>query len=515
MKNSRNKSTWFATRSVASWIAVLIATGCTNTNWQNHSHLEVPSAPQPAPAQVAIASETAAPQISTSAQSEFVESTNSLLRLTKSMPAEISLGSEFVVELTITAQGHASNVVVRDSLPAGASYVRSEPAATIAGNQLTWNLGNLEAGQLVKGKVWFKADKEVTWTSSATITGDSRASVPTVAGHPVLAIDYRGPTNAVLGTEVTYNTIVKNTGTAGARNVIVTNLVPAGFSHSSGRNEIRFEVGDLAPGQAKPLAVTFKANQRGKICSTATATSSNADQVSAEACTVILVPRLKVEMSGTKEQILGRNADFEIVVTNTGDTTLNNVVITDIAPAETAIVAAPGARIEGNQATWTIAELKSGAKVTQTIKLTSRAAGPHCSTVTASSGGLNDSAKACTLWKGIPAVNLEVVDEPDPIQIGESTTYTIKVTNQGFADINNLKIRADFGEEVAPVSSPQGTVNGRTVTFPVVAKLGAKQVLTFTITVKGVSVGDSRNKITLTAGELKSPVTDEESTTIY
>lgn len=515
MNESRNKSTWSATNWVALWIAALIATGCTNTHWRNQSQLEVPPAPQPTPAQAAPAAETAATQPSASAQSEFVESANGLLRLTKSMPAATSLGSEFSVELTITAQGGASNVVVRDVVPAGASYVRSEPAATVAGNQLSWNLGSLEAGQMIKGKVWLKADKEVTWTSSTTITGDSPAGGQTIAGHPKLAIEYRGPTNAVLGAEVTYHIIVKNTGTAGARQVIVTNPVPAGFSHSSGRNEIRFEVGDLAPGQSKPLAVTFKANQRGKICHTATATSGNADQVSAEACTVILVPRLKVEMSGTKEQILGRNADFEIVVSNTGDTTLNNVLVTDTAPTETAIVAAPGARIEGNQATWTIAELKSGAKVTQTIKLTSRAAGPHCNAVTASSGGLNDSAKACTLWKGIPAVLMEVVDDPDPIQIGESTTYTIKVTNQGFADINNLKVLAGFDEEVAPVSSPQGTVNGRAVTFPVVAKLGAKQVLTFTITVKGVSVGDSRNKITLTAGELKSPVTDEESTTIY
>jgi uncharacterized repeat protein (TIGR01451 family) len=92
-----------------------------------------------------------------------------------------------------------------------------------------------------------------------------------------------------------------------------------------------------------------------------------------------LVSGLKVENTGTKEQILGRNADYEIVVSNTGDTTLGNVVVSDTARG-TAIVAAPGATLSGNKATWTIAELKPRPKVTQTIKLTHRKWPAHTAT---------------------------------------------------------------------------------------------------------------------------------------
>jgi uncharacterized repeat protein (TIGR01451 family) len=224
---------------------------------------------------------------------------------------------------------------------------------------------------------------------------------------------------------------------------------------------------------------------------------------------------LKVEKTGTKEQILGRNADYEIVVSNTGDTTLNNVVVSDNAPGETSIVGAPGATLAGNKATWTIASLAPGAKQNHTVRLTSKVAGTHCNTVTASSGNLSDSAKACTLWKGIAAVLLEVVDDPDPIQVGETTTYTIKVTNQGFADIHNVKIVANFADLITPVSTAQGSISGKTANFPTVATLAAKQVVTYTITVKGATAGDSRNKITLTCEELKTPVEEEESTTVY
>ena len=33
--------------------------------------------------------------------------------------------------------------------------------------------------------------------------------------------------------------------------------------------------------------------------------------------------------------------------------------------------------------------------------------------------GLKDSAQACTVWKGVTGVLLEMVDDPDPIQVGE------------------------------------------------------------------------------------------------
>jgi uncharacterized repeat protein (TIGR01451 family) len=438
-----------------------------------------------------------------------------LIRLAKSMPAEASLGGEFMAELTITASGCAANVVVRDTVPAGASYVRSEPAATVEGNELVWKIGNMDAGQTIKGKVWFKAEKEGTLVNCASVSADPRVCGATFVGKPALAIEKTGPETATLGSDVTYNIVVKNTGTAIARGVVVTDPVPTGMSHSSGKSELSFDVGDIAPGQSRPLAVTFKANQRGKVCNTATANSSNAGKVSDDACTVVMVPGLKVEKTGTKEQILGRNADYLITVSNTGDTTLNNVVVSDTAPAETSIVAAPGATLSGNRATWTIAELKPGAKVTQTLKLTSKVAGNHCNKVTASVGSLSDSAQACTLWKGIAAILLEAVDDPDPIQVGENTTYTIRVTNQGFADIHNMKIVVTCDDQITPVSTPQGSISGKTVTFPVVATLPAKQMTSYSVIVKGAKAGDSRNKIVLTCDELTSSVEETESTTVY
>ena len=150
------------------------------------------------------------------------------------------------------------------------------------------------------------------------------------------------------------------------------------------------------------------------------------------------------------------------------------------------------------------------------VVLTSPQAGKTCNTASITSAqGLRDSAEACTVWKGISAVLLEVIDEPDPLQIGETTLYTIKITNQGNADLTNINTVAQYQKEVTPTSSQGGTVDGKTVKFPMVTRLGAKQTITYTITGKAVEIGDHRLVVTLTEDNLLSPVKEEESTRVY
>ncbi len=60
----------------------------------------------------------------------------------------------------------------------------------------------------------------------------------TFVGKPVLAIAKSGPEMAQVGSDVTYNIVVSNTGTAVAREVVVTDTIPDGLSHSSGQSQL-------------------------------------------------------------------------------------------------------------------------------------------------------------------------------------------------------------------------------------------------------------------------------------
>jgi uncharacterized repeat protein (TIGR01451 family) len=80
---------------------------------------------------------------------------------------------------------------------------------------------------------------------------------------------------------------------------------------------------------------------------------------------------------------------------------------------------------------------------------------------------------ACdTVVTGISALLLENADDPDPVGVGESTVYTVKVTNQGTADDTNVRLVVEFPAELDPVTaSDAGEVAGKTVTFYMISGL--------------------------------------------
>ena len=71
----------------------------------------------------------------------------SLVRLTKSAPAEASLGEVYKNTLTATAKrNNLATLTITDKLPAGAEFVKAEPAAQVSGNTLTWTFSNVAEG---------------------------------------------------------------------------------------------------------------------------------------------------------------------------------------------------------------------------------------------------------------------------------------------------------------------------------------------------------------------------------
>src|SRR5262245_29649873 len=274
-----------------------------------------------------------------------------------------------------------------------------------------------------------------------------------------------------------------------ARDVVVTDTIPEGMSHSSSQRTLTFNVGELGPNQSRQIPVTLKATAKGKHCNVAQVNTSNAGKAESQACTEVLVPGLKIEKSTSDKQLLiNRTASYDIVVSNTGDVPLTGVVVTDTAAAETSIVSAEGGSVSGNTATWNVGQLGVGQKRTLNLRIASKTPGRFCNTANVTSTqGLKDSSQACTEWIGVTGVLVEVVDDPDPIQVKETTTFTIRVTNQGTTTaIQDLTIKAFFPEETTPITASNGgTVSGKNVTWPVVSSLPARQSVTYTIQARG------------------------------
>jgi uncharacterized repeat protein (TIGR01451 family) len=444
-----------------------------------------------------------------------------LVNLLKKAPPMVSVGDTFTYELQAAATCDVADATVVDTVPAGASFVSSEPAAVQDAGKLTWKLGNMARGETRAIKVTLKADKEGELVDCATVSAIPRVCVSTVVGRAQLVLKKTGPEMAQLGQNVTYTVTVQNTGNTLARNVVVTDPVPEGFSSATGQKELSFNVGDLPAGASKPLQVTLRADKRGKICNKALATSGNAGKAESEVCTTIVQAGIKIEKkTDNAELFINRAGAYDIVVSNTGDVDLTGVVVTDTAAPETVIAAAEGATVTGSTATWNLGTLKAGEKKNLTVKILSKVPGRFCDTASVTCAqGLKDSAQACTLWKGVTGVLLEMVDDPDPIQVGETSKYTVRVTNQGSTmDISDLNIVTTLPAELDVVPgtvSDGGVVNGKTITWPAVPRVAPKAFVVRTYVAKAVKAGDARSKVAITTSMRKEPIEKFESTTVY
>lgn len=433
-----------------------------------------------------------------------------------SMPKEVTLGEEFTYEIKVSAMQSLGNVMVSDSLQNGAAYVGGEPKATVDGDHLRWNLGDLDKGQTATIRAVVKPSKEGTLSSCATVSADPRACATIFVGKAALSCDLSAQESSVVGAAVTFTYTVANKGSMAAKNVRAIVQLPDGLISVTDQRQISIEVGDLAPNETKKITGAIKGLQKGKFTATIKTTSNNAGECEANFALNVLQPALKFTMDGMKEQFLTRVTNYKLVVSNVGDTPITNIAVTDTVPPDTTVASAEGGSVNGSQVVWNVGTLQPGEEKTLPLGLTSTVPGSHCNSakVVYTEGAPLD-AQACTTWSGLGALGVEFRDDPDPIRIDEETLYTVHVTNQGTADLNNIKTFAVFDAPNAPVSASAGTVDGQKVTFPSVAKLGPKESFSYTVRVKGVKAGNALNKVTISSDEFPQPVVTEESLRVF
>ena len=131
--------------------------------------------------------------------------------MNKTMPPEVAMGSEFTTELHLVAQACAANVVVRDTVPDNAGYVRSEPSATADGKQLSWPIGNLEAGDARDIKLVLKAEQEGTIVDCASVSADPRTCAATKVVKANMQLTKTAPAEVVICDPIPMTLTVKNT----------------------------------------------------------------------------------------------------------------------------------------------------------------------------------------------------------------------------------------------------------------------------------------------------------------
>lgn len=442
-----------------------------------------------------------------------------LVNVSKKLPKLLELGQDMTYTINLQATDQARKVTVREEIPASARYIRSEPEATVQGNQLIWTFPELAKGSSKMLSVTLKPVQEGRIEGYTTVTVEPQAYAATLVGRPKLSLSKTGPSSAMVGNDVTYELKVANTGTYVAKAVTLTDQVPAGLQHSSKAREVVLQVGDLEPGQNRVVPVTLKAVQRGVVRNVSLAHSANADMIAAEASTTLLLQTMKVATKGLDDQYVGKAAPYEVTVTNPGDVPLKNVVVTNVLPAEGRLLQATGAAMSGNSASWSIGELAPGEERKYAVVATAMTPGVFKNTVTAKSNeGVSAQAEYPTLWRGLSGLSLQMTDSIDPLKEGDMTEFTITLTNQGSAADSNVRVQMSFPAGLVPVSgggTTSASVAGQTVNFAPVATLEPRQTLSWKVQAKGTTAGDNRTRVQYTSDNIKVPVSKDESTQVY
>jgi uncharacterized repeat protein (TIGR01451 family) len=428
------------------------------------------------------------------------------------------LGDQYPLEFDVKACDDVCDATVTTHLPEGVTYVRSQPEAKVEGRKVTWTFGPINKGECRPGKIWVKCECEGEQCACFCATATPVRFCSLLCAKPVLTCDKCGPEEVCPGDPVHYTITVTNRGSCPAEEVVVTDNVPDGLEHSSCLRTLTFKLGSIDPCQTKKVNVCFTAVKRGKVCNTAVVTACNADSVSCQACTCICCCGIECTKVGPKEQQIGKNADYQITVTNTGDKPLHEVVVTDCAPSSTSIVAANGATINGNQAVWRLKELKPGEKVSFTLTLTTCTPGCFTNRVGVTTcEGCTSCCESTTRWRGRPALNVCICDTEDPVCVGEPTSYCITVVNQGSEADTGVTVTVRFPNQITPVAATgdtAGTVSGQVVTFAPYNNFGPRQTLRYRVDARAKESGDARVIVEVSSDSIKTPITQQESTIV-
>ncbi len=522
-------------------IAAMMITGCATTDRSPEAASEpvehyqakpARSTPPPAePARTANKTTTFSSTTRTSGNMIYVsmayptgDPQTSAIGIEKAVPREVRVNNPFTYTLKATNLTNQTlrDVVVSEKIGENLKITASSPRgqATKDGN-VNWPLGSLGPNESKTVNVTAAIAKAGAGSSCAAVSYSSSLCTSITAVEPKLLIALAGPSQVMACDDINYTLRVTNTGTGTVQNVRVSQPLPDGITTKDGQRAVEMSIPSLTADETKQFTISAKASKPGKYAYTATAAS--ADGLTAKSnpvTTVVRKPVLTITKQGPKKAFLGRNVSYDVVVTNTGDGEARNTVVEDVLTSDAKLIgASAGAQQSGNVVQWSLGSLapKASKKVSITLKgdqpglirNTARARAFCAADVTAS---------AETLFEGIPAILLEVIDLEDPIEVGQNVVYNITATNQGTANGTNVQIDCtleEYLEYVTSTGSTKSTVKDRVVSFAAVPVLAPGQKVSWQLTVKAVKAGDARFQVSLNSDQLSRPVNEDEATNLY
>jgi uncharacterized repeat protein (TIGR01451 family) len=372
-------------------------------------------------------------------------------------PNPVVAGTELTYLLTATnlGPGDARNVVVTDMLPAGVT--------PLSNTTCVWDL--IPDGQSRSCEIVVMVDPGTLGTliNTARVTSDDEDPEPgnnvvvietEVVAVADLSITKTGtPDPVAAGEQLTYTLTVSNAGPSHARNVVVTDTLPAGVT-PTGDVTCQWDLIPVGQSRSCEIVVTVDPGTLGTILNTAIVTSDaedrNPDDNEVEIETeVIDVADLSITKTGTPDPVVaGRQLTYTLTVSNAGPSHARNVVVTDTLPA--------GVTPTGDvTCQWEL--IPSGESRTCEIVVTvdpgtlGTIRNTAIVTSDADDPAPDDNEVEIETEIRVEAdLSITKTGHPDPVVAGTQLTYTLTVSNAGPSHARNVIVTDTLPAGVTP-----------------------------------------------------------------
>jgi uncharacterized repeat protein (TIGR01451 family) len=430
---------------------------------------------------------------------------------------------EYRIRVENVSQAPAHHVVVKNPLPAHARFIRANPEPDVREPELEWHLKSLEA----------RAAKDIVLVILPTGTGDIKncarvqfehgECVTTKLARADLTLEKRAPNQALRSDFMTYQLIVTNVGGADAMGVEVIDTLPEGLEHKKGQHQRRWELGTLAPGQARQLEYEVLARDLGKHCDRAVAVAMGGLRKEAGHCVIVTEPQLDLSVQGPtgSPNFVKVPVSIQIKVGNSGSAPAGHVVVRSRLPPNTLLVStsAGGQRV-GDEVQWQLGTLPAGGRRSLQIVFQALAAGEVRNQATATADrALKAEGEARTVFAPFEdpvGIHLSVRnDEGNLVEVGGTARYTISVVNQGRAPATKVRLQATLPEEMEiQETKPAATREGPKVLFtPFDIEPG--RTANYELVLKAKRAGEALLKVEMSADQLPKPIRHERRTSIF
>src|SRR5262249_44159638 len=153
------------------------------------------------------------------------------------------------------------------------------------------------------------------------------------------------------------------------------------------------------------------------------------------------------ELRGPASRVTDTVASYTLKVKNPGTAPAKQVKVAAWLPLGVKLQEEGGARYspQDRRLLWTLPQLEEGGEVTFTFQVLM--GGPRIYRVRAAavaSGELREDKECATEVTGHADVELNVAERRKVIDVGEETTYEVRIVNKGTKEARNLLVAADL-----------------------------------------------------------------------